>query len=236
MTDAQTSQGFVRTLKATSDPPIVGGPFKIELARLAWDDASFHVPCKSEVVADWVLTKFLKEKTRGLCVHSVNPSAIQVLNVISFASSANPLIDIRYWKLLLDVISSQDSGVSQAQEGSTSRLPKTWFSALLLRIPIGVILLSFLTLLKGARPDDLEQLILVAHSCLSSLWPVGLNKMNTELLLDCWGTFLQIFEETGPTEGFSQIGTLLSKSYRNSLAISSGKKKVSRSYSEVRAC
>lgn len=225
MTDAQTSQGFVRALKAASDPPIVGGPFKIEIARRAWDDASFHVPCKSEVVADWVLTKFLKERTRGLCVHSVVSLIIQVLNVISFTSSANPLIDIRYWKLLLDVISS-----------STSRLPKTWLSALLLRIPISVILLSFVTLLKEARPDDLEQLILVAHSCLSFLWPVGLNKMTTELLLDCWGTFLQIYEETGPTEGFSQIGALLSKSYRNSLATSSGKKKVSRSYSEVRAC
>lgn len=235
MTDAQTSQGFVRALKAASDPPIVGGPFKIEIARRAWDDASFHVPCKSEVVADWVLTKFLKERTRGLCVHSVVLLIIQVLNVISFTSSANPLIDIRYWKLLLDVISSQDNA-SQAQEGPTSRLPKTWLSALLLRIPISVILLSFVTLLKEARPDDLEQLILVAHSCLSFLWPVGLNKMTTELLLDCWGTFLQIYEETGPTEGFSQIGALLSKSYRNSLATSSGKKKVSRSYSEVRAC
>lgn len=205
MTDAQTSQGFVRALKAASDPPIAGGPFKIEIARRAWDDASFHVPCKSEVVADWVLTKFMKERTRGF--------------------SANPLIDIRYWKLLLDVISSQDNA-SQAQEGSTSRLPKTWLSALLLRIPISVILLSFLTLLKEARPDDLEQLISVVHSCLFLLWPVGLNKMNTELLLDCWGTFLQIFEETGPTEGFSKIGALLSKSYRNSLAISSGKKKM----------
>lgn len=235
MTDAQTSQGFVRALKAVSDPPIVGGPFKIEIARRAWDDASFHVPCKSEVVADWVLTKFLKERTRGLCVPSVISPVIQVHSAISLASSANPLIDIRYWKLLLDVISSQDSA-SQAQEGSTSGLPKTWLSALLLRIPISVILVSFLTLLKEARPDDLEQLILVVHSCLSFLWSIVLNKMNTELLLDCWGTFLQIFEDTGPTEGFFKIGALLSKSYRNSLAISSGKKKVSRSYSEVRAC
>ena len=225
----------MRALKAVSDPPIVGGPFKIEIARRAWDDASFHVPCKSEVIADWVLTKFLKEKTRGLCVHSVVSSVIYVPNVISFASSANPLIDTRYWKLLLDVISSEHTA-SQAQKGSTSRPQKTWLSALLLRIPMSVILLSFLALLKEARPDDLEQLILVAHSCLSSLWPIGLNKMNAEILLDCWGTFLQIFEETGPTEEFAQIGALLSKSYRNSLAISSAKKKVSRSYSEVRAC
>lgn len=61
-----SSQDFVRSLKSTSDPPLVGGPSKIEIAQQAWEDASFYVPSKAEVIADWILSKFLKDKGKEM--------------------------------------------------------------------------------------------------------------------------------------------------------------------------
>jgi hypothetical protein len=64
---AFSSQSFVRALKAPSDPPQPDGPPKIEIARETWDNTSFYVPNKGEVIVDWLLTKLLKDKAKG-CV------------------------------------------------------------------------------------------------------------------------------------------------------------------------
>jgi len=61
---AQSSQSFVRALKASSDPPQPDGSRKVEIAREAWDDTSFYVPSKEEVIVDWLLTKLLKDKAK----------------------------------------------------------------------------------------------------------------------------------------------------------------------------
>lgn len=65
---AQSSQSFIRCLKASSDPPQPDGPFKIEIARDAWNNESFYVPNKGEVTVDWLLTKLLKDKGKESCV------------------------------------------------------------------------------------------------------------------------------------------------------------------------
>lgn len=57
-----SSQDFVRSLKAASDPPVAGGPLKIDIARESWNNTSFYVPSKAEVIAEWVLTKLVKDK------------------------------------------------------------------------------------------------------------------------------------------------------------------------------
>lgn len=59
---SMSSQEFIRALKAASDPPVPGGISKLALARNAWEDATLHVPRKEEVIADFILTKFSKEK------------------------------------------------------------------------------------------------------------------------------------------------------------------------------
>jgi hypothetical protein len=66
MTGIQSSQNFVRTLKSQNDPPAPGGPLKIALAEQAWEDTIFRVPNKEEVIVDWLLTKWLKEKPSDL--------------------------------------------------------------------------------------------------------------------------------------------------------------------------
>ena len=67
----QSSQDLVRALRSASDPPTAGGPSKIEIAQLAWNNASFYVPSKAELIADWVLTKLLKEKGKEACVEAL---------------------------------------------------------------------------------------------------------------------------------------------------------------------
>ena len=66
MNPTHSSQDFVRSLKLASDPPLVGGPYKIEIAQEAWEDASFYVPNKAEIIADWILAKFLKDKGKEM--------------------------------------------------------------------------------------------------------------------------------------------------------------------------
>lgn len=60
----QSAQEFIRTLKAPSDPPQPDGTLKIDIARNAWADTKFYVPNKEEVIAEWVLTRLLKDKSK----------------------------------------------------------------------------------------------------------------------------------------------------------------------------
>jgi hypothetical protein len=53
---------FARALKASTDPPTIGGPSKLEIAKNAWYNKSLYLPNKAEVICDWLLVKFLKEK------------------------------------------------------------------------------------------------------------------------------------------------------------------------------
>ena len=62
------SHELVRALKSAPDPPVPGGALKIEIASHAWEDASFYVPRKAEVIVDWILGKLLKEKLNAPCV------------------------------------------------------------------------------------------------------------------------------------------------------------------------
>ncbi len=64
----ESSQEFVLTLKAPLDPPVEDGPTKIEIAEEAWLNDGFYVPSKGEVIAEWILTKLLKEKDKQTCV------------------------------------------------------------------------------------------------------------------------------------------------------------------------
>lgn len=66
MAHLQSSQKFVRALKAPTDPPSGAGPTKFEIAREAWDTPCFRAPNKEEVITEWILGKFAKERSRSL--------------------------------------------------------------------------------------------------------------------------------------------------------------------------
>ncbi|TFK41397.1 Urb2/Npa2 family-domain-containing protein [Crucibulum laeve] len=195
MSTTQSSQNFVRALKASSDPPTAGGPAKIEIARQAWDDASFYVPSKFEVVVDWILTRFLKDKGKE--------------------SSSNSILDLRYWTLLSDVVTSQDS----SSPSSSTRFLKTWLATILHRVPIAPIVGVFLHLFHDVESSVNAQLSAIVSSCLTVLWPLG-------TLLECWGALLEILKKEEPNQGLVHIGILVTNSYRHSLSNSSNKKKI----------
>ncbi|KAJ7597284.1 Urb2/Npa2 family-domain-containing protein [Mycena floridula] len=79
------SQNFVRALKSVSDPPANHDRPKIDLATEAWNDASFYVPRKEQVISEWLLSKLLKDSKGN------NPD----------------ILDSRYWSLLADVLTAR---------------------------------------------------------------------------------------------------------------------------------
>lgn len=64
MLGPQNAQDFIRALKASSDPPHVGGPSKIDIAREAWENNHLYVPNKAEAIVEWLLTRLLKDRAR----------------------------------------------------------------------------------------------------------------------------------------------------------------------------
>ncbi|KAF9535580.1 Urb2/Npa2 family-domain-containing protein [Crepidotus variabilis] len=118
----QSSQDFVRALKAQPDPPSPGGPTKIEIAEQAWANSGFYVPSKGEVIADWILTRLLKEKDKE--------------------TSLNPILDERYWRLLHSILDNSTlDGVAT----------NSWLTQLLHRIPLGPVIGAFLLNLHTSK-------------------------------------------------------------------------------------
>ncbi|KAG5648160.1 hypothetical protein DXG03_006114 [Asterophora parasitica] len=203
MASVQTSQGFVRALKAASDPPTTGGPSKIKIAREAWDDASFYVPNKAEVVVEWVLSKFLKEKDKEIAL--------------------NPVLDHRFWNLLYDVIASSNTKAQQTQ----TRSLKTWLPTLLGRIPFAPTVVSLLGRLGDLDSTPRLELSKAVSACLAMVWPMAAQKLNTEAILECFSAFIDVYHQSRQAEDhLARIGTIITASYRNSLWNSSNKKKV----------
>ncbi|KAL1728911.1 hypothetical protein EV714DRAFT_170414, partial [Schizophyllum commune] len=86
MSAIKTAQDFVRALKAPNDPPSAGRPRKVQIAREGWDDQAFHVPNKAELIVDWLLGRFQKER-----------------NQHSLADFCSVILDVEAWRLLYDV-------------------------------------------------------------------------------------------------------------------------------------
>ena len=57
-----TSESFIRALRATSDPPEPGWPEKIEIARIALENSDFYVPAKSQVIGEWILSSLSRSQ------------------------------------------------------------------------------------------------------------------------------------------------------------------------------
>ncbi|TFK76878.1 hypothetical protein BDN72DRAFT_890675 [Pluteus cervinus] len=194
-----SSQDFVRALRTGSDPPVQGGPTKIELAKQTWDDATFYVPEKAKVIAEWILSTFAKEK--------------------SAESTSNPLLDARYWQLLLDVISNQPS--------SSSRALPTWLITVLNRLPVAPIVSFTLTHQKTLPLDEQQSLLNAFTSCISLIWRIPAAKMTAEVLLDCLDAFWVVYLEGHKKRHLvASLGLLIAGSYRHAFVNSSNKKKL----------
>lgn len=65
MDDYSSSHAIIKALKGAQDPPYPGGPSKIEIARYAWRAEDVHFPSKDEVLTEWILSNFLKDKGKN---------------------------------------------------------------------------------------------------------------------------------------------------------------------------
>lgn len=128
MAEILSSQELIRALKAPSDPPVDRGPTKIHIARRAWDNNAFLFPSKAQVIADWLLSVLLKDKSQS--------------------TSTSSIFNLTYWKLLADVLSD---------DPAVARNRKTWLPSLLHRVPLQPILSAFLTKFgEAGSPVDLS--------------------------------------------------------------------------------
>ncbi|KAK0465330.1 Urb2/Npa2 family-domain-containing protein [Desarmillaria tabescens] len=195
MESFRSSQGFVRALKSSSDPPSPEGPLKIDIARQAWDNKTFYVPRKEEVIADWVLSRLLKEKST--------------------------ILDVRYWTLLLDVISSPQVSL------------RTWLLPLLNRIPVLPVVVALLRGLSDVDVSARQHLTFLTRNCLAIIWPLAVHKFTAENLLECFGIFLLSARCCQSDKNHDQIGQWLLHSFLSSFNNSSMKKKLYSTFTQM---
>ncbi|KAL1739267.1 hypothetical protein HDZ31DRAFT_69116 [Schizophyllum fasciatum] len=106
MSAIRTAQDFVRALKAPNDPPSAALPAKVQIARQAWHDKAFHVPNKPELIVDWLLSRFQKERNQR-----------------------SVILDVDAWRLLHDVC-TQTPKSALASVLSRAHVATTLISAL----------------------------------------------------------------------------------------------------------
>ncbi|THH21561.1 hypothetical protein EW146_g35 [Bondarzewia mesenterica] len=219
MAHLQSSQNFVRALKATSDPPNPGDPSKVEIAREAWDSPSFHIPNKGETIVDWALTKLLKDRTRD--AYSIEHRA------------SNPILDLRYWELLADILYPRNTAQTF---NDYARLHKTWLHPLLSRIPIAPIVISLLNLSTTLDDDARTHIYSISCRSISLLWPLAVAKITPDTLLDCFGALLgslashDTLRKLLAEDGLRKIGNLITASFRIAFSNSSNKKKLHQTF------
>ncbi|KAF9821856.1 hypothetical protein IEO21_00286 [Rhodonia placenta] len=205
-----SAQDFIRALKASSDPPHPGSPSKIKLAQNAWDDNGFYLPNKGEVIVEWLLTRFLKDKAK--------------------TSDVNPIMDTRYWQLLSDIVCS--SNRTQADLTGSARTIKSWLLPILSRVPIAPIVIAFLSLLSSIEHDAQLVLNKLVSRSIAVLWPIAVPKFSPETLLECLAAVLshlaalQFTRLNETVESLGAIPLSIVSAYRTAFANSSNKRKI----------
>ncbi|TFY72617.1 hypothetical protein EVG20_g369 [Dentipellis fragilis] len=204
----QSSQIFVRALKAPSDPPKPGDPTKIEIARQAWNTTSFRVPNKGETIVEFLLTRLLKDRIRD--------------------GALNPVLDVRYWQLLDDILLPSEAAENAA---AGTRATKAWLLPLLNRTPIVPVVTSLL-MLSEQDSSAMTELYTLAATSLAMMWPIAIQKATPDMLLDCFGALLgaMVTVPDPSTQGFIKIAHLVVVAMRAAFSNSSNKKKLYQSF------
>lgn len=135
---------------------------------------------------------------------------------------SNSIFDTRYWELVSSLINTQDA----TTKTSELRPSNTWLTPLLHRIPLGPVLVSFLTAFSKVDEINQSKLAGLVSTCLITMWPIAVQRMPTETLQECFGALLCTLSSIQANDGIMAIGRAVSASYRNSLGNSSNKRKV----------
>lgn len=151
-------------------------------------------------------------------MHSLSP----LIELAAFLRSINPIFDARYWQLISSLNLSQDPAWTTAERRPT----KIWLTPLLHRIPLGPVVVSFLSSFHVVDKKDQIHIADMFSSCISTLWPIAVQRMSAELLQECYGSLLNTLSLGLSNSGISKLGRMVSASYHSSLTNSSNKKKV----------
>lgn len=147
--------------------------------------------------------------------------------------NANPILDLRYWQLLSDILCSPNE---EAKHADACRAAKRWLLPLLNRIPLTPIVTAYLTLSASLDERDRTDLNEPLARCLAVLWPLASLKFSPDTLLECFGAllaylaFVRLREDhrTDLDPHVVRIGALLISSYRTAYGNTVNKKKVGR--------
>ncbi|CAL1696498.1 unnamed protein product [Somion occarium] len=213
---ADSALELIRALKASSDPPSLNGPSKIQLAQDGWNNASLYMPNKAETVLEWLLTRLLKDKNKDV--------------------STNPMADVRYWKLLNDILTS----AFPPSSNTFSNPARIWMVPLLNRVPLAPMIVAFLNLC-ATNPESADRLHLTSLGLrsFSILWPLAAPKFTQDALLDCVGALLEylsvlsckpLLEGDEHRTALANFVLSISSSYRESLGNAAHKKKICSSF------
>lgn len=145
-------------------------------------------------------------------------------------SGSNPTLDIRYWTLLADILYPSTSSSHQ----ECIKAHKVWLLPFLGRTPLAPIVESLLAL--SASPTLVEQqrieLYRNSRRVLMVLWPLAVNKIGIDALLECFGALLVVMSREDPgsqedeDENILALGGMIISAFKSSLANASNKRKV----------
>ncbi|KAK7058266.1 hypothetical protein VNI00_001897 [Paramarasmius palmivorus] len=124
--------------------------------------------------------------------------------ILSQFKAAIGLFDARYWNLLYDVISS----------------PEPWLGPLFNRISIVPILIAYLKSIPDAETAP------IVSKCIQIIWPLSVQKVTVEHLLDCFAALVAFIAKTEPTEDLVVVGMIIASAFKRSLSVSSLKRKI----------
>lgn len=140
-------------------------------------------------------------------------------------SASNPASDVRYWKLLQDILLPVRSKGSKTSSGSN-----TWLLPLLNRVPLLPIALSVLSNSLNLPVQKRDELYLYSSKFLALVWSLAAPKFSPDNLLECFGAMLRVLNEetvgSDESTGLIEICALVTSSLHTTLSNSSNKKKV----------
>jgi hypothetical protein len=141
------------------------------------------------------------------------------------SSEFNPVLDLRFWLLLHDILSSLGSGGSK-----TGLVRNAWLVSLLNRLPLLPIVLSLLSNVMNLPAQERDVIYLNSSKSLTLVWSLAASKFSLDNLLECFGAVLRVLEAeaagSGENSGLVAICTSVTSSLRGALSHSSNKKKV----------
>jgi hypothetical protein len=155
----------------------------------------------------------------------VFPPFLRMCVLSDDCSASNPVLDLRYWKLLQAILIPVSSKSSKTGPSSN-----TWLLPLLNRVPLLPIVLSLLTNSLNLPVPKRDELYLHSSKSLALVWSLAAPKFSPDNLLESFGAVLRVLNEgtagSGSNTGLVEIGMLVTSSLHTALSNSSNKKKV----------